>query len=293
MNPKSMRQTFCMPQPMSLYCSISHQMDPTYNDWLMRCLSNAHGSQMELFFRLAILRCWKEHQFFLQNQAEIHETDFLHSPTNVLLPQHFPSIWTQQTMFDWWDAYSISMGARWSCFLGFWSWDVGKKIRIEAKPSWNQWDRLSACPYQCPSTTAFLIEWTQHTMFDEWDAYPMPMGVRSCWFLKVVGCYKTWTALSQLPAKIHETDLLHAPTNVLLQQHFPSVWTQQKMLNGWDAYPMPMGVRWRCFLGFWSWDVGKNIRIEVKPSRNPWDRLSACPNQCPSTTAFFIHIPHN
>jgi hypothetical protein len=85
-----MRQTFCMPQPMSLYCSISHPMDPTNNVSWMRCLSNAHGSQMELFFRLAILRCWKEHQFF-------------------------------------------------------------------AKPSQNPWVRLTACPNQCPSTTAFPI----------------------------------------------------------------------------------------------------------------------------------------
>jgi hypothetical protein len=28
---------------------------------------------------------------FLQTQAEIHETDLLHAPTNVPLPQHFPS----------------------------------------------------------------------------------------------------------------------------------------------------------------------------------------------------------
>jgi hypothetical protein len=32
------------------------------------------------------------------------------------------------------------------------------------------------------------------------------------WMLVV----KTWTAFAQLPAKIHETDLLHAPTNVPL-----------------------------------------------------------------------------
>jgi hypothetical protein len=44
---------------------------------------------------------------------------------------------------------------------------------------------------------------------------------------------KTWTAFAQLPAKIHETDLLHGvPTNVPLPQHFPSTWTQQTMFDG-------------------------------------------------------------
>jgi hypothetical protein len=46
-----------------------------------------------------------------------------------------------------------------------------------------------------------------------------------------VGC-KTWTAFTQLPAKIHETDLLHGvPTNVPLRQHFLSILTQQTMFD--------------------------------------------------------------
>jgi hypothetical protein len=36
----------------------------------MRCLFNVHGSQMELFFRLVIIRCWKEHQNFYKTKPK-------------------------------------------------------------------------------------------------------------------------------------------------------------------------------------------------------------------------------
>jgi hypothetical protein len=49
---------------------------------------------------------------------------------------------------------------------------------------------------------------------------------------KSVGC-KNWTTFfAQLPAKIHETDLLHASSNVPLPQNFLSKWTQQTMFDG-------------------------------------------------------------
>jgi hypothetical protein len=91
--PKSMRQTFCMPLPMSLYHSISHPYGPNKQCLMrMRCLFNVHGSQMNVFS------------------------------------------------------------------IGFWPWDVGKKkIRIKAKQNQNPWDRPFACPYQCPSITAFPV----------------------------------------------------------------------------------------------------------------------------------------
>jgi hypothetical protein len=112
---KSMRQTLCMVfQPMSLYTAFPIHMDPTNNVWWMRCLSNAHGNQMELIIWMLVVKTWTA---FAQLPTKIHETDLLHAPSNVPLPQRFPSIWTQQTMFDdGWDAYSIPIRARWLFF---------------------------------------------------------------------------------------------------------------------------------------------------------------------------------
>jgi hypothetical protein len=88
-------------------------MEPTNNVWWMRCLFNVHGSQMVVIFWMLVVKTWTA---FAQLPAKIHETDLLRAPTNVPLQQHFPSIWNQQTMFDGWDAYSMSTGARQGCF---------------------------------------------------------------------------------------------------------------------------------------------------------------------------------
>jgi hypothetical protein len=87
-----------MPNPMTLYHSISHPYGPN-----KQCLMdempifNVHGSQIELIIRMLVVKTWTA---FAQTPTKIHETDLLRDPTNVPLPQCFPSIWTQQTMFD-------------------------------------------------------------------------------------------------------------------------------------------------------------------------------------------------
>jgi hypothetical protein len=111
LNPRD-RSSACLNQCLSTTAFPIH-MDSTNNVWLMRCVFNAHGSHMELFSLIDNV-CQKLDRTGLSHlPATTHETDLLllHVPINVPLPQHLPSIWTQQTTFDQWDdASSMPMG---------------------------------------------------------------------------------------------------------------------------------------------------------------------------------------
>jgi hypothetical protein len=118
--PKSIRQTYSMPQPFSLFHSNTHAYGPN-KEWIF---NGWDSFSMLMKIRWSILvfcgQCFSKVRWeagFAQLQAKIHETDLLHAPTIVTPPHRFPCLWTQQTMFDRWDAYSRMMHAGKSCLV--------------------------------------------------------------------------------------------------------------------------------------------------------------------------------
>jgi hypothetical protein len=113
--PKSMRQSFCMPHPMSLYHSISRPYGPN-----KQCLMDDMPIQCPWkpdWVDFLNVGCKKLDYIFCSTPSKNPWDRPSACPNQYPSTQHFPSIWTQQTMFDdGWDAYSMSMGARWSCF---------------------------------------------------------------------------------------------------------------------------------------------------------------------------------
>jgi hypothetical protein len=82
----------------------------------------------------------------------------LQVPTIVHLPLYSPFLWTQQTMFDGWDAHPMPMGDSWSWFLCYISCCFEKKMdRIDWTPNKNPWGKPSTGPIHCPPTTLFSI----------------------------------------------------------------------------------------------------------------------------------------
>jgi hypothetical protein len=78
-------------------------------------------------------------------------------PTTVHLPLYSPFLWTQQTMFDGWDAHPMPMGFSWGWFLGYCGCWSQKMYRIGVSPSQNPWGKPCTGPNHCPPTTLFSI----------------------------------------------------------------------------------------------------------------------------------------